>query len=364
MKIKNDQLNFAVGPVPMSDDILAVGSEPIPYFRTSDFSALMKENEALVKKFFGADDDARAVFLTGSGTAAMEAAVINLFGSDDRLLVVNGGSFGHRFCEICDAYSINYEDIKIEPGQVLKKKQLDKYEGRGYTGMLVNLGETSTGVLYDLGMISDFCKRNGMHLIVDTVSSFIADEINMKDSGADIVLTGSQKALAVAPGISVVVMSGDAVKRIYANNPKCYYLDLKKALKDGERGQTPFTPAIGTLIQLNRRLCEMNSTGIEHERAKIREVANDFRKRIANYPFTFFAEEKSYAVTSVTPTGTSVTARQLFDILKAEYNIILCPNGGELADKVIRIGHIGYHTIKDNDRLFAALDDLKKRGIL
>ena len=92
-------INFAVGPVQMDEEIRAIGAEEVPYFRTPEFSAIMKENERLMKQFTGAPEDARAVFLTGSGTAAMEAAVMNLFTERDRVLVVNGGSFGARFAK-------------------------------------------------------------------------------------------------------------------------------------------------------------------------------------------------------------------------------------------------------------------------
>lgn len=95
-------INFAVGPVQMDEEIRALGAEEVPYFRTPEFSAIMKENERLMKQFTGAPEDARAVFLTGSGTAAMEAAVMNLFTECDRVLVVNGGSFGARFAKICE----------------------------------------------------------------------------------------------------------------------------------------------------------------------------------------------------------------------------------------------------------------------
>lgn len=102
-------INFAVGPVQMDEEIRAIGAEEVPYFRTPEFSAIMKENERLMKQFTGAPEDARAVFLTGSGTAAMEAAVMNLFTERDRVLVVNGGSFGARFAKICEIHEVPHE---------------------------------------------------------------------------------------------------------------------------------------------------------------------------------------------------------------------------------------------------------------
>ena len=238
MDIKKDHINFEVGPVQISEEISRIGADPVPYFRTPDFSALMKENEALLKEFMDAPEDARAVFLTGSGTASMDAVTQNVFTKDDRLLVVAGGSFGHRFCEICEVYGIPHTAIELRQGHALTPADLTPYAGQGYTGLLVNMHETSTGVLYDMDMISAFCRENGLVLVVDAISAFLADDVSMKRWGADVVFTGSQKALAVPPGISMMVLSSRAVERIYANRPACYYLDLKAALKNGERGQT------------------------------------------------------------------------------------------------------------------------------
>lgn len=364
MQIKKDHINFAVGPVLISEEIQRLGSEPVPYFRTPDFSALMKENEALMKMFVNAEEGTRTVFLTGSGTAAMEAAVINVFDKDDKLLVVNGGSFGQRFCEICDAYNIPYDDIKLEYGKALTQRQLLKYDGGQYTGCLVNMHETSSGVLYDMKMIGDFCKRNNLVLVVDAISSFIADELDMQGICADIVLTGSQKALAVPPGVSILVINKRTVKRIYEKSPACYYLDLKSALKNGERGQTPFTPAVGILIQINSRLNQIRKIGLDAERKKIKALANDFRNRINNYPFKIASDVLSNAVTPISPINEGVSAYSIFTILKEKYNIIVCPNGGELADKVFRVGHIGALSISDNDILFQAFDDLKAKQLL
>lgn len=364
MNIKKDHLNFAVGPVMMDEKIMEIGAESIPYFRTPDFSKLMLENEQLMKEFVFAPDDAKVVFLTGSGTAAMDASVCNIFNQNDKLLIINGGGFGQRFCEICDVYEIPYEDIKLESGRTLTEEQLSLYENKGFTGLLVNMHETSTGVLYNIETLGEFCKRNNLIFIVDAISSFLADEINMQKIGADAILTGSQKALALAPGVSIIVLSKKSVDRINSNKTRCYYLDLKSALKNMERGQTPFTPAVGILIQLNERLNQIYNIGLECGRKKIMDVCNDFRNRIKKYPFEIFSDSLSYAVTPLSPTNENVSAYKIFEILKEEYNIIVCPNGGELADKVFRVGHIGNLKIKDNDKLFLAFDDLIKRGII
>ena len=356
-------LNFTVGPVMSDEEVRKIGGEQVPYFRTPEFSAVMLENEKLMKKFAKAGENARVVFITGSGTASMEAAVMNVFDETDKVLVVNGGSFGHRFVELCQIHDVPYEEITLETGKALTKEQLDAYDGKGFTGFLVNVHETSTGVHYDINMISEFCKKNGIFLVVDAISSFLADEFDMAELGVQVMITGSQKALACPPGVSVIVLSGEAVQRVESRNVKCMYLNLKSALKNGERGQTPFTPAVGTLRQINARLKEIEAAGgVESETQKIAALAQDFREKIKDLPFEIVSNSMSNAVTPLHPLN--VSAYQVFTTLKDEYGIWVCPNGGELADKIFRVGHIGALTKEDNTTLVNALRDMQKRGLL
>lgn len=356
-------LNFTVGPVMSDEEVRKIGGEQVPYFRTPEFSAVMLENEKLMKKFAKAGEDARVVFITGSGTASMEAAVMNVFDETDKVLVVNGGSFGHRFVELCQIHDVPYEEITLETGKALTKERLDAYDGKGFTGFLVNVHETSTGVHYDINMISEFCKKNGIFLVVDAISSFLADEFDMAELGVQVMITGSQKALACPPGVSVIVLSGEAVQRVESRNVKCMYLNLKSALKNGERGQTPFTPAVGTLRQINARLKEIEAAGgVESETQKIAALAQDFREKIKDLPFEIVSNSMSNAVTPLHPLN--ISAYQVFTTLKDEYGIWVCPNGGELADKIFRVGHIGALTKEDNTTLVNALRDMQKRGLL
>lgn len=356
-------INFTVGPVQSSDVVRSIGGEQVPYFRTSEFSEIMFENEALMKKFAKAEEDARVVFITGSGTASMEAVTVNTLTEQDKVLIVNGGSFGQRFVQLCDIYKIPHTEIKLDVGKALTEEDLKEYENQGYTAFMVNVHETSTGVHYDIQMISEFCKRNRLFLIVDAISSFLADKFDMKALGVDVMITGSQKALACPPGISIIVLSGRAVERVESNEPGCMYLDLKSALKNGERGQTPFTPAVGILRQIHARLKEIDEAGgVETEIKKIGSLAVDFREKIKELPFEVVSESMSNAVTPLHPLTAS--ANDIFLTLKDEYGIWVCPNGGELKEAVFRVGHIGSLTTEDNDKLIDALKDMQKRGLI
>lgn len=356
-------LNFTIGPVMSSEEVCAIGGEQVPYFRTPEFSQMMKESEELMVSFADAPAGSRAVFITGSGTASMEAVVMNTLNEQDRVLVINGGGFGKRFTELMQLHEIPHTEILLEAGKTITESDLQPFDGQGYTALVVNIHETSTGVYYDINMLSEFCKRNQMFFIVDAISSFLADRISMTKDSVDVMITGSQKALACPPGISLIVLAPRALERVQNNKTKCMYLDLKDALKNGERGQTPFTPAVGILRQIHFRLKQIQAEGgVEEEIKKIGMIAEDFREKIKDLPFEIASDSLSNAVTPLRPKTAS--AKDIFTVLKDEYHIWICPNGGAFEQTLFRVGHIGSLSVADNDTLIEAFNDMKHRGII
>ncbi len=358
-------INFTVGPVQSSDAVRAIGAEQVPYFRTAEFSETMLENEKLIKKFANAPEDSKVVFMTCSGSGGMETAIINCLSKNDKALVINGGSFGERFVEMLTLHEIPFTEIKLEKGKALKPEHLKPYEGKGYTTFLMQKHETSTGVHFDINLVSDFCKRNNLFLIVDTISTFLCDPFDMTANGAGIMITGSQKALACAPGIAVMILAPSALKRVEENRSCCLYLDLKQALKNMERGQTPWTPAVGILRQINVRLKEIEASGgAEVEIARCASLATYFRDKLVehNLPFEIVSESLSNAVTPLHPTTQS--AYELFLKIKDEYDMWICPNGGNMKDTVFRVGHIGCLEKADYDQLINAFLDLREKKFI
>lgn len=355
-------LNFTVGPVMSSKAVLAIGAEQVPYFRTTEFSEIMKDSERLVKTFANASSNSRALFMTCSSTGSMEAVVMNCFTSEDNILVINGGSFGARFAKICKIHGIPFTEITLKTGQKLTKEKLYEYDAKGYTGLLVNVDETSTGVLYDVKMLGTFCKKNEIFFVCDCVSSFLADPFEMEGSGANVMITGSQKVLACPPGVSIIVLDELALQRIRTANVKSMYFDLKDALVNMERGQTPFTPAVGTLLQINARLHEIEKRGgAAAEIQRVAGLAEDFRKKVKHLPVKFVSESPANGVTPLHPINGD--AYEIFLKLKDEYGIWICPNGGELKSSIFRVGHMGALTQEDNTTLINALIELNKKGV-
>ena len=355
-------LNFAVGPVPSNDRVKAIASHDVPYFRTAEFSSLMLESEKLLCKLAKAPSESRAVFSTTSGTGAMEAVVICALDQHDKALVVDGGGFGHRFRELLELHKIPHDAIEITYGTPLTQQDLEAYENGGYTAFLVNLGETSQGILYDAELIGDFCRRNHLFLIVDGISSFLADPFDMSAMGADVLIADAQKGLACAPGVAPIVLSEEALHRVDRIESGCMYLDIGLMLDNGRRGQTPFTPAVSILMQIHDRLREIDQLGVEEEVRRVGNIANDFRHKVKGLPRDMRLVSPSNAVTYITTRGYS--AKTVFNTLKDEYGIWICPNGGPSADSSFRVGHIGAHTLADNALLISALYDLERRGLM
>lgn len=356
-------INFTVGPVQSSEMVRQIGAEQVPYFRTPEFSELMLENEKYILEFAKAPSGSKVAFMTNSSTGSMEAVVMNCFDESDKVLVIDGGSFGHRFVELCEIYEIPHEIIKLNYGQKLTEEQLYAYDKQDFTGLLVNIDETSTGVLYDADMIGKFCCKNNIFYVCDCVSAFLADPYNMEQCGADVMITGSQKALACPPGISIIVLSPKAVERVTTRKVKSMYFNLADALENMKRGQTPFTPAVGILRQINTRLKEIDDAGgVDVEIARVEALAKDFREKIKELPFEFFSESPANGVTPIHPINAN--AYEIFMTLKDEYGIWVCPNGGDMKNKIFRVGHIGNLTHEDNTALIEALKDMESRNQL
>ena len=354
-------LNFTVGPVMSSEEVRSIGAKQVPYFRTAEFSDTMLENEKYMLEYAKAPKGSRAVFMTCSSTGSMEAVVMNCFTKDDKVLVINGGSFGHRFVELCEIHEIPYVSLNLEWGKKLTKEELYKYDDQGFTGLLVNVDETSTAVLYDTTMLGEFCKKNELFFVCDCVSAFLADPFDMANCGADVMITGSQKVLACPPGISIIVLAPKAIKKVEDSKARTMYFDLKDALKNQERGQTPFTPAVGILLQINERLKEVERNGgADEEVARVAAQASDFRKKIRELPLEIVSESPANGVTSIHPT--SANAYDIFLKLKDEYGIWICPNGGDMKDTIFRVGHIGSLTHEDNTILVNALTNILSKA--
>ena len=348
---------FTPGPIAMDDETIAIGGTQAQYFRTPTFSSMMLECEAMLRETMDAPNDARMIFLTASGTAAMEASVMNLFTPNDKVLVINGGTFGKRFKQICVIHRIPFEAIDLEWNEAFRPEMLNQYENSGLTGMLVNVCETSTGQLYPMDIISAFCKRNRACLVLDTISAFLCDSLSMKETGADAVIVSSQKGLALHPGMSFIAVSKKAFDdRCTKNDVRSMYFNFKDYAEDMVRGQTPFTPAVGILNQLHEKLHRLLKNGVQESISHISKLASHFRQN--------FSAQKHFSIPDSYPLSNSLTpvycqrqnAKKVFEFLKNDHGIYVTPCAGDIAPFLFRVVHMSQMlNIADIDELIRLL---------
>jgi len=345
---------FTPGPTKISDQILKIGSQQLPYNRTQDFSALTYEIIDGLKYIFQTKED--VVILTSSGTGAMEATVLNLLGRNDHVLIINGGTFGQRWVNLCKIHNIPHDEIKLNYGESLCIDLLSsKLSDSKYTSLLINAHETSTGVLYDIESIGELTNKHQVMFIVDGISSICADPFLMDQWHVDVALLSSQKALALPPGLSFIALNEKAKEKIESIPVKSLYFDLLDYLKNQRRGQMPYTPAIGIFLMLHERLKEIRRIGLDHLILKHEKLGKIFRESIKDLPLSILPENPSNALTAV-KCDERIDAIQLVQHMESKYDTYLASSGGDLKHKLFRVSHMGDQTEQDIELL---INDLK-----
>jgi len=354
--IYEDYYIFTPGPVKMSKEILDIGAKQSPYFRNCEFSDVTFNCEKGLLKMLNAPIGSKVIFLTASGTAGMESAVMNLLGSDDNALVVNGGGFGGRFVDICAMHEVPHTDFKVQNTNLSDIETLAPKNS--YTSLLVNAHETSVGHLYDLDAMGAYAKKNDLLYIVDAISMLVTDPIDMTAQHIDVVIASSQKGLALPPGLTMVILAPRALEKV--REVKSMYFNFKDYLRNGERGQTPYTPAVTIMLQLEARLAQIEREGgVAESIENAKEISTYFRESIKDLPLEAYTVYMPNAMTTLTPID-GKSAMDIVNDLEQKYKVIVCPNGGAEKDIIFRISHMGAMDKAYTDVLIDALYDYYK----
>ena len=359
---------FTIGPVELYQSTKEVRLYDFVYFRTDEFSQIVKNSLLGLSNLLGNKTPNSLIYFATSGTAMMEATVENCVGESDKVLVINGGAFGKRFCELLEYHHKKFDSIKLEWNETLTQKHFKPFENSGYTMLFVNLHETHTGQLYDIKMLSDFCKRNNMMLVVDAISTFLADEYDMEKYGIDLTIISSQKGLCLSPGMSFVSFSRRMLDKLETMSlPASKYFDFKDYLKNITRGQTPYTPPVLVMYELQDMLALIEKEGgLKARLNSVKEKAMYFRKKALELGLIIPDYPLSYALTPLY--FEDVDAYEVFQVLKNKYRIFVNPCGGDLAKNLLRVAHIGNTTIADIDdllkKIMLCIDEVKNKEFL
>ena len=355
-----DKLTLMIpGPTPVPETVLkALGRHPIGH-RSGDFQEIVRRTTEQLQWLHQTSGD--VLVITGSGTAAMEAGMINTLSRGDRVICGDNGKFGERWVKVAGAYGLDVEVIKTEWGQPLDteafRQALEADTAKEIRAVILTHSETSTGVINDLETICGHVKAHGTALtIADCVTSLGATDVPMDAWGIDVVASGSQKGYMLPPGLSFVAMSDRAWEAYDRSDLPKFYLDLGPYRKTAAKNSNPFTPAVNLYFGLEAALEMMQSEGLETIFARHSRHRNAAQAGMKAIGMPLFAAEGhgSPAITAVAPEG--IDAELLRKSVKERFDILLAGGQDHLKGKVFRIGHLGYVCDRDVLTAVAAIE--------
>jgi aspartate aminotransferase-like enzyme len=269
--------------------------------------------------------------------------------------------FGERLLSIAKTWGIDVEVLPTEYGYGVDpaalKARLDADTNREIKGILLTHNETSTGAQNDMGPLSDAVRGHGAYTIVDSVSGLAASEFTMDAWGFDIVVTASQKALAVPPGLAMIAVSPRAWEKMAQVKGPRYYFDLKKARDFAAEGQTPWTPPLSLAYALDVALDRYNEEGPANVWARHERYTRAIHAAAEALGLAIFSQPGAHSVTVTAisvPEG--VDGNAIRKALRAKFNVVIGGGQGKLVGKIIRIGTMGDLS---NDDVLGALDALE-----
>ena len=347
---------LAPGPTPVPPEVLAAMAQPVIHHRTPQFAAVLGEVQEGLRTLFGTAED--VLVLASSGTGAMEGAVTNLLSPGDEVLVVNGGKFGERWTKICQAYGVRVHEIVVEWGRAVAWQMvataLDEYPA--VRAVFLQASETSTCALHPVPAIAEVTRQRDALLVVDGITAVGVLDLPMDRLGIDVLITGSQKALMLPPGLAFVALSPRAWAATERARLPRFYFDFKRERKGVAERSTAWTPAISLINGLRVALEMMRTEGLPEVYARHDRLARATRAGTTALGLRLLAPESpSPAATAVyLPEGVDGSA--LFRYLRDRMRVTFAGGQDQLKGKIIRLAHLGYVDAFDVVTAIAALE--------
>lgn len=355
----DQQYLFAPGPTPVPDRVKNAMNQPMIAHRSQEFPTLLEDVSTRLMPIFGSENP--VVVLAGSGTSALEAAAANVIEENDDVVVIVAGAFGDRFAAICETFGANVHRLNVEWGKACRPEQLEDFInglGKDIKAVFATYCETSTAVLNPIRELGEVVKRltNALY-IVDGVSCIGAVPIDMKTWQIDILVSGSQKALMLPPGLAFVAINDQARAVIQGCNSRRFYLDIKRYLTSYESDKsTPFTPAV-SLIYGAQEVCRMlEEEGFENviKRHQLLKAMTREGLKAIEVPLLTSDEDASPTVTAVRTVDDP--AKQIKKFLKDQFAITVGGGQKKLKGEIFRIGHMGYCTPFDVIKVLGSIE--------
>ncbi len=317
-------------------------ARPVIHHRTPEFSAILGQVRERLKPLFGTRQE--VILLAASGTGAMEAAVSNLLAPGEHAIFINGGKFGERWGKLLQAFGMAAHEVTVEWGRGVRPEQVEDALERHpeSRAVFVQASETSTCALHPVPALGAITRRRGVMLVVDGITSVGVIEQRMDEWGVDALVTGSQKALMLPPGLAMIALSPRAWERAKKNPTARFYFDLNRELKAQRDGHTTaYTAAVSLVFGLNKALELIHAEGLERVYARHALMAESVRAAGAALGLRLVAPENpAPGVTGLlAPDG--IDTGKVVKYMRDTLGVSIQGGQDQMQGKLVRIGHMG-----------------------
>lgn len=349
---------FTPGPVPVPDRVRLAMAQPIIHHRAADFIPVFQKCKTGLQRMFQTEQP--VLIFASSGTGAMDAAVSNLLSPGDRALVVRGGKFGERWAEICEAYGVQTTCIDVEWGRSVDPAEVERAleADPEIRAVYLQASETSTAVRHPVKEIAEIVRRRDDRLIVvDAITAIGVYDLPMDAWGLDVVLSGSQKAFMMPPGLAFLGLSERA--RGFMETARCphYYFDLEKELSALPTDQTSWTPAVGLLFGLAEALdMILEEEGLQATFERTEKLAHATRESMRAIGLDLLAPDAPSPACTAVRVPDGVDGQALRKALRDQFGYTVADGQGSLKGKIFRIAHLGYFDRFDTIACIAAVE--------
>ena len=359
-----DTLLMIPGPVKVPQRVLRAMAKPMISHRSADFEKIYEDCRSRLKDLF--DTKNEVVVLSGSGTAGMEAAVGGIIGKGEKVVTVTNGKFGERFTELGDRYG-SIVPLDFPWGTPFDLARIEAALEDGAKAITMVHNETSVGIVNPAREIGKLARKYDAVFIVDGISSVGGNEFLTDEWGIDIAITGSQKCLAVPPGLAMVAVSKRAMD-LLEEGKGGYYTDLKAHLKKASKNQTPYTPAVSLFFALQEALKMAAEEGFPERRARMAALAGGVRAAASALDIQLFPQVNEHTTYSNTVTAMKMPSGMSDSQLRGgmrKRGVVVSGGQEELKGKIFRIGTMGACTEADVLRTIQTLElVLEKEGVI
>ena len=356
---------YTPGPTSVPEATLLEMAKPVHHHRTGEFRTMFAEIQSALQYVYQTKQTVHTI--TGSGTAAAEAGIVNSLAPGQKALCITNGKFAERWAKVCGQFGIEHKDLKLDYGVAATGEMVAKeFAAAKYDAVILVHSETSTATVSDLEGICKAVRASSSPealVIVDGITSIGAIPFKMDEWGVDVAITGSQKALMLPPGLAFVAFSSRAWKAVEANKSvREFYLDMKAYAKSIADGDTPYTPANTLIEALGTSLKMIKEETIEGVWKRTSTIAEAFRQGMLGMGLKLFSQRPADSVSAVyLPEG--ISDKDFRGTLKKTHNIHIAGGQGTMEGKIFRVNHMGYTDAYDCLAAVASIEfTLKKLG--